>query len=267
MLRRFFTRKQDAKDFRDRVINAAARLFPDLLITASPTQEEVINAKGVQLGLQNLETKFNLSDRSEKTLEELVREHFAVALNAEPAIPDFEAARPLLRPQIMPPNFATQAPIVSYPFGGTLAIGIVFDDAKSYSYIRREDAEKWAIPDGDLLQAAIASFDEAIRGKTKMHFSEKENTKWLGVETKDGFDAARILIPGFQKFLSGRLGNPFRFGVPNRDLLICWNCKADESFVDFATSKIREDFEQQPYPLSPNVFEMRPDFTIVELIP
>ena len=85
----------------------------------------------------------------------------------------------------------------------------------------------------------------------QMQSSDNEDAKWVGIETKDGFDAARILIPKLREFLAGRLGNPFRFAIPNRDFLICWNTGTSTLFSDFTASKIRKDFETQPYPLSP----------------
>ncbi|MGZ8939488.1 MAG: hypothetical protein ACXW32_09790 [Limisphaerales bacterium] len=266
MFKRFSKRQNsEANDFRERVLTVTARLFPDLLVIASK-DEEVIIVNRVQLGLQNLKAKFMLSDRSEESLQALIAEHFAGVINAVPEVPDFEMARLRLRPQIMPPEFVRQAPILSFPFGKTLKVGIVLDEANSYTYVLQEDSTKWGISHPDLLQKAIASLDDAIRGKTRMQCSEKDSTKWVGIETKDGFDAARILIPGFQKFISARLGGPFRFAVPNRDFLICWNREADESFVEFATSKIRADFEAQPYPLSPNIFQLEPNGDVIELI-
>jgi hypothetical protein len=97
-----------------------------------------------------------------------------------------------------------------------------------------------------------------------MSSSHNEAAKWVGIETKDGFDAARILIPRLREFLAGRLGSPFRFAIPNRDFLICWNAGASSRFAEFTASKVQKDFESQPYPLSPHVFEVTADGTISE---
>src|SRR5687768_6335237 len=160
MFRRFLKRDSDPHDFRERVLTVSAKLFPDLLVIASQKKAEVIIVNGSQLGLQNLKAKFDLSDRSQKSLETLITEHFAPALSAVPEVPDLETARPRLRPQIMPPEFMARAPLVSFPFGKTLAVGIVLDTANSYSYVRQEDATKWAISPSDLFQAAITGLDE-----------------------------------------------------------------------------------------------------------
>ena len=77
MFRRFLERDSDPHDFRERVLTVSARLFPDLLVIASQKEMEVLIVNGFQLGLQNLRAKFDLSDRSQKSLETLIAEHFA----------------------------------------------------------------------------------------------------------------------------------------------------------------------------------------------
>lgn len=163
----------------------------------------------------------------------------------------------------MPPEYAQQAPIISLPFGRTLAIGIVLDSDDGYLYLKREDALRWKKPEKELLDIAIANLDEASR-KMRMQSSDNEEAKWIGIETKDGFDAARILIPKLREFLASRLGSPFFFGVPNRDFLICWSTGSSPRFSDFTAAKLKKDFETQPYPLSLHVFEIADDGTITE---
>jgi uncharacterized protein YtpQ (UPF0354 family) len=253
----------DAESFRDRVLKLVRASYPGVPFEAPAHSPDVVIAKEIRIGLQNLKAKFEQSDRSQQTFEQLVAEHFHFVLQDEPSVPDFANARQKLRPQIMPLEYAHQAPIISLPFGQTLAIGIVHDSDKGYLYLKREDALRWNKSDKELLDIAIANLDEASR-KMQMQSSDNEEAKWIGIETKDGFDAARILIPKLQEFLAGRLGRPFRFAVPNRDFLICWNIGASTRFADFTASKIRKDFETQPYPLSPHVFEVTNDGTITE---
>jgi uncharacterized protein YtpQ (UPF0354 family) len=253
----------EAVSFRDRVVKLVRASHPDVSLEAPAHSPDVIIVKGTQIGLQNLKAKFNESDRSQETLERLVSEHIQLALYYEPSVPDFETARQKLRPQIMPPEYAQQAPIVSFPFGQTLRIGIVLDSDKTYLYVRGEDALRWNKSHQELLDISLSNLDEASR-KMEMQSGSNEEAKWVGIETKDGFDAARILIPKFREFLASQLGSPFRFAVPNRDFLICWNVGASKRFSDLTASKIQKDFQTQPYPLSPHVFEVSEDGTITQ---
>lgn len=253
----------DGRNFRERVLKLVRVTYPGIPFEAPAQSADLIVVKGTQIGLQNLKAKFDQSDRTQQSFEQLVAEHFQFVFHEEPSVPDFFVASRKLRPQIMPPEYAQQVPIVSFPFGRTLAIGIVLDSDKGYLYLKREDALRWNKSERELLDIATTNLDEASR-KMQMQSSDSEEAKWVGIETKDGFDAARILIPKLREFLAGRLGSPFCFAVPNRDFLICWSIGASTRFSDFTTSKVRKDFENQPYPLSPHVFEVTADGTITE---
>jgi hypothetical protein len=130
------------RGFRDRVLKLARASYPSISLEASAQSAEMIIANGVRIGLQNLRAKFDQSDRSQQALEHLVAEYLHVVLQNEPSVPDFETARQKLRPQLMPPEYAEQAPIISLPFGRTLATGIVLDADHSYVYLKREDAHR-----------------------------------------------------------------------------------------------------------------------------
>jgi uncharacterized protein YtpQ (UPF0354 family) len=251
-------------EFRERVLKLSRSLHPE--VHFEPAEEEgVIAANGIRMGLQNVKAKFELSDRSEGALKQILAEHLVVVLSAESPMPGFETARQRLRPQLMPPEYAEKMPVIAFPFGETLAVGIVLDTKRSYAYLRHEDAVRWGKSHDDLLEISIGNLDAASRN-IQMEFMSDQGTKWVGIETKDGFDAARILIPKFRKFLIAQLGEPFRVGVPNRDFLICWNRAASAEFANSVSSQIREDFRRQPYPLSPQVFEVDSDGNVAEMV-
>lgn len=257
MIRSFFNHHSPAKteEFRARVLKLVRAMYPDVTVESPEEEGDVLRVGDLKIGIQNLKARFEQTDRSEQVLEKLVAEHFAFLLNVPEVEQDFATAKARLRPQIMPPEYAEQAPILSFPFGQTLAIGIVLDREEGYVYVRHEDAVRWKKSERELLDLAIENLDAASR-EMQMHASEGEDVKFVAIETKDGFDAARILIPGLRDFLAARLGIPFCFGIPNRDFIICWNSDASAGFSDFVADKLQNDFDTQPYPLSPQVFEV-----------
>ncbi len=266
MFRSLFTRNRAKGEpsFRERVHAIVSKLYPDEEFLLPEGDPDVIEVRKTHVGLQNLEAKFLQSDQKESTLQTLVEEHFAFVLSTEePAVPPLAEALPRLRPQVMPPEYAQQAPIVSFPFGDSLAVGIVIDSEKGYLYLKREDADRWGRTPDSLLEAAIENLNQASR-EIAMQSTENEEVKFIGIETKDGFDAARILIPKLRGFIADRIGSPFFFGVPNRDFLICWNMDASAKFLQFTKNKLKKDFENQPYPLSPSLFEIDADGNITE---
>lgn len=242
----------------------ARRLHPSMQFEVPKGSTHLIVVNGIQISLQNLKAKFDQSDLAQGTLERLVVEHLQLVIDDEPSVSDFTTARQKLRPQLMPPEYAKQASIISFPFGKTLAVGIVLDSDRSYLYLTQEHAQRWSKSPDELLELSIANLNEASR-EMQMSSAANEEAKWIAIETKDGFDAVRILIPKFRGFLAERLGSPFRFAIPNRDFLVCWNVGASARFADFTASKIKKDFEAQPYPLSLHIFEVSADGKITEL--
>src|SRR5258708_2874922 len=114
-------RRKEA-DFRNQVFQIASELYPKEKFRLPEAAPSVILVGKTQMGLQNLKAKFEQSDRKKATLRSLVEEHFAFVLVPEkPTNPAFDEASPRLRPQLMPPEYAEQAPIVAFPFGDSLA--------------------------------------------------------------------------------------------------------------------------------------------------
>ena len=260
-----FNRKQskDKLNFRNQVYMIVSKLYPKEDFQLPDNDPDVIIAREVQVGLQNLEAKFLKSDQKEPTLEALTKEHFSFVFDSvEPKILSFEDVLPQLRPQLMPQEYAQRAPIVSIPFGKTLCVGIVVDDEKGYLYLNQEDISQWQKSPEALLDTAIENLDKAS-SKLVMHTSKNEQAKFISIGAQDGFDAARILSPKLHDFISEQIGSPFHFGVPNRDFLICWSA-ASEKFMEFAKTKIRKVFEEQPYPLSPNTFVIDSKGEVIE---
>jgi hypothetical protein len=264
MLRHIFAKGgRQEESFRAQVFQIVSQLYPRRKFRLPDATPGVILVGETQVGLQNLKAKFEQSDRKKATLHALVEEHFGFVLAPSLRSATFGAASSRLRPQVMPPEYAEQAPIITFPFGKSLAVGIVLDEEQGYSYLKRQDAERWQKPPESLLNTALSNLNAASR-PLPMQTVENDEVKFIGIEKKDGFDAARILIPGLRKFIGERIGSPFRFGVPNRDFLICWSTDASEQFVKFTSTKLRRDFEGQPYPLSPNIFEIDSEGIIIE---
>lgn len=267
MFRSLFKRPSPAEtDLRHRVMQIAVSLYPQVQFAVDETVTDVILAGETRIGLQNLKAKFLLSGQSQDTLTELVKEHLAYVLVGRRSVPEWEAARDQLRPQIMPADYAAKVPLVALPFTSTLAVGIVLDEEAGYLYVRQEDAERWRKSPEELLEMALVNLEQASRGM-QIQTGEKDGTKWVGIEKKDGFDAARILLPRLRGFLGQKLECPFHFGIPNRDFLICWNQDAADDFVTTTAATLERDFAEQPYPLSPKVFQVTDDGKFAELEP
>jgi hypothetical protein len=244
--------------FRTRVIETARELFPEIAFAAHPEAVDVILAGDHQLGLQNIRAKYSLSMSPGEDLSEIVRAHLSLLLrDTIPVIDDFSYSEisAKLFPQIMPADFAgnPELPLLSYPLGSATCIGIVADFPKTYMYLRDTDVELWGVASQAVYSMALKNLAAASKS-VPINQAGAGKDVFLAIDSCDGYDAARILVPGFQAFLATHLGETFRFGIPNRDFLICWRVDCDPAFHRNLAEKIAADHGERPYPLSSSVF-------------
>ena len=245
-------------EFRERVIEIAAQVFPELEFEPDPEEVDVLIVGQMRLGLQNLYAKYELGETSDEEFAVMVEDHFGPILrNQTPSLDELslDDLRGQLRPQVMPADYVTAAPvpIVSFPFAMGIAVGIVADFPQTYAYIRQVDLVRWGVSSQELYELALDNL-EAISGGIDIHLNEGGPETFLAIDSGDGYDAARILIPGLQDFIATHLGETFRFGMPNRDFLICWRLDCSPDFHHQLAGKIAEDHSERPYSLSPSVF-------------
>src|SRR5262249_51236629 len=161
-----------------------------------------------QLGLDNLRRKYEESDRSDSTLKGLVRGHMALftqgTRNALRFPKSLEEARDRLLPQIMPPAIAANSNQVRIPFVGELFTGIVADEDRAYMYLTGEALEKWGTSKEDIYKIALKNLDSRSKALKLQEF-KRGNTSFIAVGEGDGYDAARITLPGLKKLLGEKL--------------------------------------------------------------
>jgi len=217
-----------------------------------------VRVDALHVGLHNAVTESRRQNIPPERVRDFLRQRFAALLIDHPtgeAAPVTSAdARTRLLPQFMPAHYVRLAPMVSFPFHENLDIGLVIDSAKTYRYALRDDLAAWDIAEGSALELAVANLEARSRG-IPVHLSGSDGPeKLIALETRDGFDAARILIPEFQRFVADHLGDPFRFAIPNRDFLICWAATNSAVFHHQVAAKVAQDFSEQAYSLSPCTF-------------
>jgi len=262
-------------EFQALVLEVLHETFPERGYEAGD-DDDVIVCGGEQFGLHNLLAHCGDGEADDPQLREFIREHFArmaklVEQHTANDSPAWAPIAPRLRPQIMPASYAEQVPIVHLPLGpatedatedADVLIGIVLDSEAGYSYVRQEDAALWGRTPEELFETAVANLTEASRELPMAMFPEPNLA--IVIETKDGYDAARLLVPSIRQFVAEKLGEPFFAGIPNRDFLIMWSREASEEFQTFCRQRIAADAAEQDHPLSPRILvatadEVRPE--------
>jgi hypothetical protein len=242
-------------EFQALVLEVLHESFPERGYEAGDG-DDVIVCGGEQFGLHNLQTHCGDVEEDDPKLREFIREHFArmaklVEQHTANDSPAWAPIAPRLRPQIMPASYAEQVPIVHLPLSEDVLIGIVLDSDAGYSYVRQEDAALWGRTPEELLQTAVANLNDVSRELPMAMFPAPNLA--IVIETKDGYDAARLLVPKIREFVAEKLGEPFFAGIPNRDFLIMWSREASEEFQAFCRQRIAADAAEQDHPLSPHI--------------
>lgn len=259
----------DSISFRNRVIAIASELFPDVEFHAPVDEPDVLLAGKMQFGLQNIRAKFQLEEQSEQHLRALIETHFGQILHQPLALEELnlDEIRDQIFPQLMPAEYADGATshLFSSPLASGISIGIVADFPQTYRYLTKEDLLRWNLSDQTLYEIAIANLNTASQGLDIQLYGSQTET-FLAIASGDGYDAARILLPDLHDFISSHLGQTYRFGIPNRDFLICWRIDCSDSFHQNMRGQITQDHSERPYPLSSSVFVKNSEGNIHEQI-
>jgi len=241
----------EQRAFQRKVHGMVSQLYPDRIFSLGDDPLKLESDETVY-GLSNLNAKYLLSDQTPATLEMLIREQFDVVFRSmAPASSDlaWEEARNYLMPQLMPAEFVQMAPValISRPFIDSVVLGLVIDSETSYQYVNVEGRDKWGIEANEIFDAAFENLNQRSQGIELMAFPG-ENGFFI-VNTRDGFDAVRLLSQEMRNLVAEHIGSPFYAGIPNRDFLICWSATGDADFQGKMRQQISTDFDEQPYPL------------------
>jgi uncharacterized protein YtpQ (UPF0354 family) len=220
-----------------------------------------LELEGQKLCLTNIRANFLLTSQTDSDLYKVVTEHFQSVLRAgdveERTQLGWDLAKPDLMPQLMPAAFRENLELISLPFAGEIVIGFVVDSESTYSYVSRQDIERWNVSETEVNRTAIQNLRDRSKGLDATGVPGPNGL--FVVSTMDGFDAVRIISEDLRAACEETIGTSFYFGVPNRDFLICWSNNEDSGFQASMRAQIAKDFEERPYPLSSLVFEVTPD--------
>jgi hypothetical protein len=76
----------------------------------------------------------------------------------------------------------------------------------------------------------------------------------IWINANDNFIAVRMLLPKIKELINKEIGRNFLFTIPSRDLVLMWNIDAPNELTEKHRKEAMEDFENEEYSLSPNVF-------------
>ncbi|MDX1929286.1 MAG: DUF1444 family protein [Pirellulaceae bacterium] len=245
----------DAKEFRDRVLEILRMEFPNEEFSADE-RDGVISWKEAEFGLHSLHTDAVRLGITDAQLREAVVAHFDKVIKltelGKLVVPsDWEVAKERVRLQLMPAEFVRDGISVTYPLLDKVVVSVVIDSPHGYAYVRHEDLAKWNMSLFDLYEVACENLKQASEG-IEISFIDGPPSM-IVLQSQDGYDAARVLLPEFRQFAAQRLGTPFYAAIPNRDFLIMWAQTDDTSFHEHVKNQVRIDASSQSHPLTSTI--------------
>lgn len=244
-------------------LNVLRKNFPERRFEPS-NLSAVIKMENTEIGLQNIRARLCLTPNiSERERQTILEEHFKLQIPTLQRTEELSKlgwvdAQRKVTIQLMSSDylipFGKEKILASIPFVEGIYMGIVIETPTGYFYVREQDRLRWKISEKELFEIALRNLD-LNHSNVKLKGSEPPDP-FIASEEKDGFDAARILLPWVRKEVAKRLGNPFFAAVPNRDFLIMWGTRNSSSFQTQAKQNVESDYNSQPYKLSSKILKV-----------
>lgn len=222
----------------------------------------VVYTEDLQLGLESLYKKYRDSEVVISDFHPVLKEHFdsifsQIEIGKKAENIGWEEASKIIRPMFAPLTYVEKIDIFHQRIDSDVMSAFVLDSESGYKYVSSEDIKNWGISEQEARDHAEKNLRDASKD-TPMQ-GNLDQVKFLVVQSYDGYDAARLLVPQFRDFVASKLGYPFHAGIPNRDFLIMWSIENPETMKSGFADSIRIDFQEKPYPLTPNVLVVTQD--------
>lgn len=242
--------------FRDSMIALLARRHPEWhAASGTDSQSIAIGDKNIFLGNLYLHVK----TMSDSAREEAILSFIDDSVNARSNIASvdkesFATARERLRLQIVPASYLKTADdLVHRPFPADLIIAYALDSERGYQLLQRPVLDNWHVGQEEFEKQAIENLEASSTPIELEPDPNRQGGAFVTVDMKDGYDAARLLLPQFMRRMRAALNAPLVCaGIPNRDFLVVWT-------PDFYprrafANKIAEDARNRPHPLTDALF-------------
>ena len=236
--------------------------------TKFPLVKVVTNVEEFSLelngNLASLENLYRIVSYQPDEIQHQVERWVVELLRAAEGRPDergsFESLRERIYPMVLPTSGSEmpEEAAVMQPLVAGLLVAYAIDSDRTITYIPRSLFDGWKISLDDLHEAAIGNL-VAHSDAMQAHAAQDEEgrTNLILVQTLDGYDASRILLPSLHDQLRPHLGSPFLVGIPNRDILVCF--RNEPEMADRLATQIEEDFKTMPHQLTDKLFLVTPD--------
>ncbi len=168
-----------------------------------------------------------------------------------------ERVYPMLKPiSLLARVRERNLPMIVYrPFLADLIIAYVIDEPTSVAYINENHLERWQIAEHELHARALENLRRRTEELGSYTLSGTGAQRLVIFQTRDGFDASRLLLPALLERWQGDMPGRLVIGIPNRDFLIIFS-DADAAIFASIAHQIQRDAAERPYALTDQLFTL-----------
>lgn len=239
----------------------ATRRFPERAFDRSE-HPLTVQIDGAELSLEQ-PYRAHVCDSSKRAqVFESVFRYLSANPIPAPGSEPFDAVRERILPTIKPRAWVTSTDeklpdphkLLWMPFPNDTAVVFVVDYDAAMRFVSRDESERWETPPKLMLEIARDNLARRAEEPRQHLLVTKEGEPHaVAVAEGDGYDAARLLLPGLRLQLAEHFGEAFAVAIPNRDYLIAF--RTDKRGVVHRMRKLIErDSSRRPYPITHALF-------------
>lgn len=236
--------------FAQQVAQLLREIKPECEVELTGPRELLVN--GRRLDLENVYRMVSTEpDRGSEIVKHYLGQLFATEAESVSSM-TLDFARPRIMPRIQPVTIfdhLDEQMVAHVPFVNDTVIVFVTDLPQMTVSITTEQMLKWGVGVDEVEEIALENLD-SYSPELEIQFVEsKEGGKAAIISEQDGYDAARLLLPGLYRRLSPQLGGNFFVAVPARDMFVALSADPGE-FVERVAERVASDHKRLPYPIT-----------------
>lgn len=246
------------EQFVTQVLTHVKTKFP--LVHINQAEEFAVSVNGNLASLENLYRIILLQpERADRHIDRWMVELLRAAEGTPDQTAKFDEIKGRVMPMVLPENATDkQGAMVSQSLLPGLRVVYALDNDRTIAYIPQVVFEGWGVSLDDLHDTAISNLVERSSEIGGQAAQDEDGTINLVIlQTLDGYDASRLLLPSLHDRLKRFLGSPFAAGIPNRDILLCF--RNEEEMITRLSKQIATDYGEMPHQISDKIFLVTPD--------
>lgn len=245
--------------FAQQVAEMLRDIKPDCEVELTGPRELLVN--GRRLDLENIYRMVSTEpDRGSEIVRHYLGQLFATEAESVSGM-TLDFARPRIMPRIQPVTIfehLDEQMVAHVPFVNDTVVVFVTDLPQMTVSITTEQMLKWGVCIDEVEEVAMENLDHYAPELEIQFVESKEGGKAAIISEQDGYDAARLLLPGLYRRLAPQLGGNFYVAIPARDMFVALSATPPE-FVERVAERVGQDHQRLPYPITREFYYMTLD--------